>query len=269
MKLAGVIHETCMEIGASAPDKEAVLRRAAELATRHPALDERMVETIYAGLKEREALGSTGFGNGIAIPHCRLPEVTEFIVGLITIPDGVAFDAADGEPVRIVVFMIAPAEQSSLHIRLLSEISQVFRTPGAVEEVLQSRTPADARATLLAYGHDELRGRSEERKLLQIIVQKEAVFQDILEAVVGVDPRSIAVIEARTAEEHLAHMPLFSGLWDGRRPETCRVIVALIEKPLINETIRRVEHVTGRLDEHTGVAIVVHDPFYVAGRLTE
>jgi len=267
MKLGQVIQEKCVELGAELRDRDAVLRRAAELAVQHRALEVCVVETIYRALKAREAIGSTGFGKGIAIPHCRIKETTEFVVGMISVPGGVDFDSIDGEPVKLVLFIVGPEEQSHLHIRLLSEISRALGIPGAMETVMECKSPAEAVLALVNYGPDDVSGKGEERRMLQVVIQDEGAFQDVFEAVAGIDPTSIAVVEARTAEEHLAHIPLFAGLWDGRHREFCKIIVAFIGANLVNETVRRIEQAVGRLDERSGVVVAVHQLFYLAGRL--
>lgn len=270
MKLSSMVSEACIELGMEFESKDAVLRRVAELAVRHPALRSHSAEAVYNAMKKRESIGSTGFGNGFALPHCRLDDIQQFVVGLLTIPHGVSFDSMDDQPVRVVVFMVTPTTQTNVHIRLLSEISRIFRQPGAVDSLVQAETAAEAKARLVeAGGAEELEARPQARSLLHVIVQDEAVFQGVLEAVAGVDPSSVVVVDGRTAEEHLVHVPLFAGLWSERDRPFCRIIMAWAERNLINETVRRIEHVTGVMDERTGILISVQEPFYVAGRLTD
>lgn len=267
MKLADVVRDECGETDAQFPDKDAALRRAAELAVRHASLEGCVVETVYRALKEREGLGSTGFGNGIAIPHCRLAEASEFVAGLITVPQGVEFETSDGAPVRLIAFIVAPRRQTHYHIRLLSEISHVLRVPGAIDDIVQTSRPDETKQVFLNYGTRDLVGKSESRKLVQIIVVKETLFHELLKALAGVDSGEVAVLDVRTAEEHLAHMALFSGPWNGRHRHFCKAIIALVNENLVNETIRRLEEISGRLDEQVGVVVTVHDLFYAAGRL--
>lgn len=269
MKLAPMVSEACIDLGIELGGKDEVLRRVAELAVRHPALRAHSADAVYLAMKERESIGSTGFGNGFALPHCRLDDVRQFVVGLLTVPQGVDFASNDGQPVRVVVFMVTPATQSNMHIRLLSEISRIFRQPGAVDSLVQAATAAQAKARLVAGGAEELEEKSNARSLLHVIVQDEGVFQGVLEAVAGVDPSSVVVVDGRTAEEHLVHVPLFAGLWSERDRPFCRIIMAWAERRLINETVRRIEHVAGVLDERTGILVSVHEPFYVGGRLTD
>jgi len=96
---------------------------------------------LLVGLQARESLGSTGVGKGIAIPHCRLKAVKDFVVGAVTVPSGVDFDALDAEKVRLIVFIIAPEVVSNKHVGLLSVISQRLLAPKALEQILEEPTP--------------------------------------------------------------------------------------------------------------------------------
>jgi PTS system nitrogen regulatory IIA component len=108
MKLIDVLRKECVVSGAQFSDKYDAMRGVVQVAKKNPILKDVPDEEILVGLEERESLSSTGVGNGIAIPHCRLKSVTDFVVGIITIPSGVEFEALDDEKVKLVLFIIAP-----------------------------------------------------------------------------------------------------------------------------------------------------------------
>src|SRR4030042_497855 len=112
MKLADVLHKECIAVNARLSDKTEVLQEVARLAKKSSILDSVSEQEILAGLQARESLGSTGVGKGIAIPHCRLKTVKDFVVGIVTVPSGVDFDALDAGKVRLIVFIIAPEVES-------------------------------------------------------------------------------------------------------------------------------------------------------------
>jgi len=126
MKLADVLHKECIVVNAELSDKAEALRQVAGLAKKSNVLENVSEQEILVGLQGRESLGSTGVGKGIAIPHCRLKNVKDFVVGVVTVPSGVDFDALDAEKVRLIVFIIAPEVVSAKHVRLLSVISQGY-----------------------------------------------------------------------------------------------------------------------------------------------
>lgn len=101
---------------------------------------------VMALLLEREKLGSTGIGQGIAIPHTKSDQVREIVAACGVSRKGIDFDALDGEPVHLLFILIAPLDSSGLHLKALARISrllkdkffrQVFREAKDPEEVLR------------------------------------------------------------------------------------------------------------------------------------
>lgn len=89
--------------------------------------DSNLDETqIFNNLVARERLGSTGIGQGIAIPHCRLDGLERVIGVLLTLEEGVGFDAIDNQPVDLVFALIVPKEATSEHLELLSQLAEKF-----------------------------------------------------------------------------------------------------------------------------------------------
>ena len=95
MKLADVLLKECIAVNAQLSDKAEALRQVAGLAKKSSILDNVSEQEILVGLQARESLGSTGVGKGIAIPHCRLKTVKDFVVGIATVPAGIDFDSLD------------------------------------------------------------------------------------------------------------------------------------------------------------------------------
>lgn len=81
---------------------------------------------IFNNLISRERLGSTGIGQGIAIPHCRLEGLDRVIGVLLTLEESVEFDAIDNQPVDLVFALIVPKEATSEHLELLSQLAENF-----------------------------------------------------------------------------------------------------------------------------------------------
>lgn len=110
--------------GVSGTSKKRILELIAEhIARRYPELEE---SQIFNNLVSRERLGSTGIGQGIAIPHCRLEGCNQVIGALLTLEEGVAFDAIDNQPVDLLFVLIVPKEATSEHLELLSQLAEKF-----------------------------------------------------------------------------------------------------------------------------------------------
>ena len=81
---------------------------------------------VFDSMMTREQLGSTGIGNGIAIPHCRVPECNEITGCLITLETYVDYDSTDGKPVDLIFVLIVPEEKEEDHIRTLAVLAEKF-----------------------------------------------------------------------------------------------------------------------------------------------
>ena len=105
-------------------NKGEVLARVAKLFASVYGVDEHL---SLEGLEEREALGSTGFGRGVAIPHARSSEVNRPSVVLLRLEKPVEFDAADGMPVDLVFGMLSPENAGATHLHALAALSRMVR----------------------------------------------------------------------------------------------------------------------------------------------
>lgn len=82
---------------------------------------------VLDALEERERLGSTGFGRGVAIPHARMPEIKRPVAALVKLAEPVEFDAADGMPVELVFGLVSPESAGAAHLHALAAISRMVR----------------------------------------------------------------------------------------------------------------------------------------------
>jgi hypothetical protein len=103
--------------------------------------------------------------------------------------------------------------------------------------------------------------------LFHVFITNEDKFRKVLQVFSAMEATALSVTEARTASEYLSKMPLFAGFWNDRTEGVCYAITAMIEKKLTNEVIRRIEQVTGVLDQSVDIALAVQDVFYATGTI--
>jgi PTS system nitrogen regulatory IIA component len=268
MKLVDLLLEECIFVGAAPPDKANALAQIAATAQKSATLKDISESELLQALKEREELGSTGFGKGIAIPHCRVPGATGFTVGIVTAPGGVEFDALDEQPVTLFIFIIAPESESTQHIKLLSAVSHVLMRPGAPEEIVAQTTPPAVRDSFLRYTRTDIDSKDRTAKnLIQVLVQDEDLFHDLVTELAAADPTSVLVLEAESTLPYVQKLPLFAGFLVDSQKGFCKILLAVVDRGLTNEMIRRIESITGDLDQRTGVMLMVQELFYSAGAL--
>ena len=125
--------------------KKAALEKGAELiAAQQPGIDPRH---LLEGLLGRERLGSTGLGEGVAIPHCRLDECSAPTAALLATPP-IDFDAPDGQRVDLVFVLAVPLHGQRTHLEILGALARVFDDDGNLAALRGAETDAELFDTL-------------------------------------------------------------------------------------------------------------------------
>ena len=145
MRLSDFLDPTAVCLALRAETKETVHDELVGLLK----LDERATDTLTRLIRRREALGSTGVGRGIAIPHCRSLAVSRLRLAFGLHPRGIEYDAIDGRPVHVFFLIVAPpVEVANQYLQVLARIAQ-FAQQSNVAEQLRSLTSADQLFALL------------------------------------------------------------------------------------------------------------------------
>ncbi len=117
-----------------------------EALSRNPIITDR--EAFRNAVYEREAVQSTGIGGGVAVPHVRIPEVTEVAIGLGIAPDGVDFSALDNRPVQIIVLFATPQDSKNTYLSLLARVMVALRNRETFSALASCRTTEEVLALL-------------------------------------------------------------------------------------------------------------------------
>ena len=120
--------------------KKQFLQTLAGEAARIASLDAR---TVFETLQTRERLGSTGIGNGVAIPHGKMTGTDDITVTVFRLERAIEFDAMDDEPADLFFVLLAPEGSGADHLKALARIARVMREPHMLDDL---RAAADARA---------------------------------------------------------------------------------------------------------------------------
>jgi PTS system nitrogen regulatory IIA component len=114
-----------------------------------------MVNTIIRGgnklnfsaimdvLKQRESLGSTGIGAGVAIPHGKIADLNDIVVAFGRSMKGIDFDALDGKPVQLFFLLLAPENSAGQHLKVLAKISKMLKDPIFRKRLLKAKSQSD------------------------------------------------------------------------------------------------------------------------------
>ncbi len=121
-----------------ANSKKQALLELAQHAASLTGLSER---ELYESLLQRERLGSTGIGDGIAIPHGRMPGIGRLVGLFARLDKPIDFESLDGQPVDIVFVLIAPEGAGADHLKALARVARVLRNQAVLEQIRKIRDP--------------------------------------------------------------------------------------------------------------------------------
>ena len=107
---------------------------------------------VFDRLVARERLGSTGLGDGCALPHARVPGLGRTLAAFLRLREGVDFDSPDHAPVDLVFALLVPEESTDEHLEILAAIARVFAEEGVRSSIRSAREPSRIREVLLRNG---------------------------------------------------------------------------------------------------------------------
>ena len=141
MKLSEILEEDNIIPELKARDKKRVIEELAEvIANNKPSLDK---DSLVRVLLERERLGSTGIGDGVAIPHGKLQGVSEPIISFGRSLKGLDFEAMDGQPVFLFFMLVAPQESASVHLKALARIAKILKNSSFRKMLMEASSRED------------------------------------------------------------------------------------------------------------------------------
>lgn len=143
MDIAQLLATDGVVLRSGASSKRQALHTVADTAARALGLNE---ERILDSLLEREALGSTGLGYGVALPHARVEGLERVVAIFVRLDTAVAYDAVDDRPVDLIFALFAPLREGTEHLRALAAASRTLRSSEMRLQLRQARTTDAIRA---------------------------------------------------------------------------------------------------------------------------
>jgi PTS system nitrogen regulatory IIA component len=141
MKIMDILVKDAVLLDVGAEAKTAILARlASAVAAAEPGLDpERLLQVLV----ERESLQSTGIGDGVAIPHGKLPGLQHLLAAFARSRAGVDFESIDGQPTHLFFLLVVPEHSGGLHLKALARISRFFRDAAFRKALLEAESRED------------------------------------------------------------------------------------------------------------------------------
>jgi nitrogen PTS system EIIA component len=150
MQLADFLDYDAIKTGLPGGNKRSLMKQLSELAGQRLGLSP---AAVLAALNEREQLGSTGFGHGVAIPHAKIDGLTSIYGIFVRLAEPVDYKAIDSRPIDLIFLLLSPPDAGAEHLKALASISRVTRDAATLERLRGARS-RDAVAAVLI-GADE------------------------------------------------------------------------------------------------------------------
>ncbi len=141
MRIRDLLAPESIDLNGVAADKTDVLNKMVELMGKSGKIND--IETYRKGVFAREEEGTTGIGEGIAIPHCKSDAVKEPGLAAMVVQDGVEFEALDGGPVHLLFLIAAPNTKDNVHLDVLSRLSVFLMDEGFTASLKNAKTPEE------------------------------------------------------------------------------------------------------------------------------
>mgnify|MGYP003603931924 FL=1 len=132
--LAKLLPTNNIELAVEASSKKRVFEYAAMMFENQQGIEH---SKVFDSLLARERLGSTGLGQGVAIPHGRIKGLKEAVAAIVSLNNPVAFDAPDAQPVSFLIFLLVPEQATQQHLEILSELAELL-SDKTLRETLKS-----------------------------------------------------------------------------------------------------------------------------------
>ncbi len=127
MRMEDILKDSCVVADLKGKTKNEVLLELVDTLKKAHLVED--IEKAVSVILEREKLGSTGIGDGVAIPHGKMKGLHSILCAFGKSKEGLDFDAVDSKPVHIFFLLLAPEDSASLHLKTLSRISKLLRDP--------------------------------------------------------------------------------------------------------------------------------------------
>ncbi len=140
MRVRRYLKESCIIFPIQGSSKEEIIGVLAEKAAL--CLDDLSEEKIFNAILEREELGTTAIGGGVAIPHARVEGLKRISLVVAISPTGVPFDSLDGKPVHVIFMLLAPEGATPSYLRVLANISRLLKDRELISALKEVREPS-------------------------------------------------------------------------------------------------------------------------------
>ena len=261
--------EACIISLTAETKRECLLEIAGRISTAAANLP---LDDIMAAFEARESQGSTGFGDGVAIPHARLKNADDFVIAIAVSKRGIDYDSIDKRKAHIFFALAGPEQDPKNYLKLLAQISRVAKNEKARRELRYAVSPLALKETFFRYSPEiavATRKEQERSKLVTIVLYDQQYLDDITELFIERGIRGVSIQESTGISGVLSRVPLFADLLNflDERHEHSKTITVVVREGEVASLVAGIEEIMGDLDSHSGAAVYTVDISFMKGSL--
>ncbi|MBT5761347.1 MAG: PTS transporter subunit EIIA [Gammaproteobacteria bacterium] len=148
MDLNDLFSEESIVMECASKSKKNVLELISKMASSLGQTDE---NKVFEKLYEREKLGTTAFGNGIAIPHARIDNLADAMIIILMLKTPIDFDSSDGQKVDLIISLLAPNNENEMHVNILSKIAEMLDDATFREKIRSCADKLEIKSVISSY----------------------------------------------------------------------------------------------------------------------
>ncbi|MEM5947180.1 PTS sugar transporter subunit IIA [Spirochaetia bacterium 38H-sp] len=177
-------------------------------------LPDELRDAVVAELVDREKQATTGIGEGIAIPHCKMEGLKNACVLAATIPEGMKYASMDGRPVRLVFCFLFPAEQGMQYLQVLAKLSRILKDENIRNKLILAQDVEVFRSVLAEADVVPLTKVGKRGNFAFILcVNEEGTDEAVLSSLVEIGAQTAIILESETLQKKLLYdIPIFAGV---------------------------------------------------------
>ena len=141
MRIIDYMRDTLIFLDVDARDKQEAIQKTIDMMQANGAISGG--DKFYQAVMEREALGSTAIGKGLALPHARTQYVDEITIALTRLKTGIEFDATDGEPVELIFLLGTPIKVVGEYLSVLAKLSKIVKDEKTRKKILKAKSAVE------------------------------------------------------------------------------------------------------------------------------
>lgn len=220
-------------IKAKGKNKKEIISNLLKQAAKNDIISNDNIDEIYSAVMAREQQSSTGIGNGIAIPHCKINIVSHGIILAATMPTGIKYNSMDNKPVNILFIFLFPGNENKEYLQVLAKAARLFSDEIIRNKLILSNTSEEFREVIAKNDIIPIQKGSNGKYLFVLALSDHKKMQTVISNLIEIGASTSLILDSETLEKKLAYdIPMFAGLshFKGKSPYS-KTFIGIMDNP--------------------------------------